>query len=946
MLDNRFHERKLVAKEKINNGFLNQFDQLAFDNAGEPVSSNAVFNDNGTHSGMVRRMENERELALNGGYSNFGEGEDMTYGVVDKEHFNINATPFFKSKELNPLRTQHAGEISQRKMELYTGLDDRTGYSHKKEQKPLFSEVTNITNIYGTPNMTDYFESRYMPSKERRNEKLFQPIKVTKGIGLGANEQAKFGYHDPVRILPKSTDEIRPPSKGPKTTYKGVIVEGQKGSKGPIIGKTMKRKPVAFRENGPKDMVRNGGEIRAPAIYGEIQKENLATQNRGVLRRIQYGPGKHIISQATPTELKGKVQETTRKSFKQAEPRNIQLVDKLQSRPDHEPYVPRATQRVTENNYIGPIVGSDGRKNTYVDPIGYIPEITMREIHSEYDRAGNVVGNAQKEHFFDPNDVPDQNMRNVHSEYDRAGVTNGNNSRQKTHYYDATDVPDQNMRNVHSEYDRAGSTINGDRRKVHYYDATDVPDQNMRNVHSEYDRAGATVNGGNDRHKVHYYDSSDVPDQNMRNVHSEYDRAGSTVSGDRRKVHHFDPSDVPDQNMRNVHSEYDRAGSTVSGDRRKVHHFDPSDVPDQNMRNVHSEYNRAGSTVGDKRKVHYYDATDVPDQNMRNVHSEYDRVGVAVNNINKGKRVDHNDVPDLTQRNTYNYDDVGAVTGLVNKNKRVDYNDVPDLTQRNTYNHDDVGAATGLINKNKRVDYNDVPDLVQRNTYNYDDVGIAGSQINKNKRVDYNDVPDLVQRNTYNYDDVGVAGSHINKNKRVDYNDVPDLVQRNTYNHDDVGVVSGQHKKHIWTDYNDIPDITMRETTAHTNHYNPAGKADGNGAQRRRYDIENAVTNSAKEEIAKGRAPTLINYNKGPTIQFTEYDFCTNRDIKNERTPNMQNQYNKNGRLRSMETSTKQIKWFETNDNDAELLEDTLDHNPLINNVVHKAHKIGKQIKY
>jgi hypothetical protein len=51
----------------------------------------------------------------------------------------------------------------------------------KQKQAPLFNPVTDISNIYEIPVMTDY-EKCYVPSKERRNEKSFKPIKITNGL--------------------------------------------------------------------------------------------------------------------------------------------------------------------------------------------------------------------------------------------------------------------------------------------------------------------------------------------------------------------------------------------------------------------------------------------------------------------------------------------------------------------------------------------------------------------------------------------------------------------------------------------------------------------------------------------------------------------------------------------------------------------------------------------
>ena len=72
MIDNRKYERKIVDKRNINkcDSYLKQFEDMSYDNQGQPSSFNAVNNSRSS----VSRMQTERELALAGGFSNFGEG--------------------------------------------------------------------------------------------------------------------------------------------------------------------------------------------------------------------------------------------------------------------------------------------------------------------------------------------------------------------------------------------------------------------------------------------------------------------------------------------------------------------------------------------------------------------------------------------------------------------------------------------------------------------------------------------------------------------------------------------------------------------------------------------------------------------------------------------------------------------------------------------------------
>jgi len=592
--------QKLINKNNSNeNNFLEQFNQLSFNNAKNPVSSNAVDG----NINRIGRMETERTLALNGGYSKFDDGLNMTYNVVNDMTHN-NMTPSFNSKDSNPFKEQHAHNLNQRRMELFTGNADRDDYIHKTEYSPLFSPLTGVTNLFGTPVMTDYYESRYMPSKERRGEKLFQPTKVTPGLGMGPNEQAKFGYHDPYRVLPKTVDDLRCANK-PKTSYVGGMNHGMKGNNGKTIGTQAKRRPLRYRETAPCDMVKTGGNLSAPAIHGKYDPINMATTARGVAEHMHCGGAKSQIEKTGAIDTHGKSKDPNKQSFTQAPIRNVHLVEGLQARPNHETCVPKATLRNTELNYLGPLGNSTTNKNQVIN-YNDVPNQNMRNIHGEHDRAGGAIGGFVKNHTINYNDVPNQNMRNIHGEHDRAGGAIGGFVKNQTINYN--DVPNQNMRNIHGEYDRAGGAVGGfvKNQTVNY---NDVPNQNMRNVHGEYDRAGGAVGGFVKNQTVNY---NDVPDATMRNIHN-YDDvgvAGSYVP----KNKSINYNDVPDVTMRNIHN-YDDVGV-------------------------------AGSYVPKNKSINY---NDVPDATMRNIHN-YDDVGVAGSYVPKNKTIDYNDVPDVTMR--------------------------------------------------------------------------------------------------------------------------------------------------------------------------------------------------------------------------------------------------------------------------------------------------------
>jgi hypothetical protein len=590
-------ERTFVKKQNLNknNQFLEQFQTLNYDSNNNPVSSNAVE----TGGSNLSRIQTERDLALNGGYSNFGDSNDMTYDIYNPNSLtHLNMVPQFKGKSYgdNILKQTNANNTFQRKMEMFTGLEPTK--IPKTEIKPLFSPITGAENIYGLPSLTELLDSRYIPSLERRNERPFSQVRVTPGLNLGYNEINRNG--DNFRVLPKDVNDLRTANK-PKSTFSyynndGFVgPQGGKGERGSVIGQSFKHKAERTKDWGYDRHQRGLGYIRAPMIYGKVDVNNLATKNRGVDNTEHFGVAKHDVDNVLSDDQREKYNMPSKQNYLEAEPRNIILVEGLQARENEKPYIPDATQREQSFAYYGALGTSQILKGTAFDMITNIFDLTNRNIHDKYDRTGLAIsGDIFKGKADDPNDVPNMTLRNVHDKYDRNGYAiTGDLNKGKA--YDPNDVQDLTMRNVHDKYDRNGYAITGDLNKGKAYDPNDVQDLTMRNVHSQYDRAGATITG--DLNKGKAYDPNDVQDPTMRNVHDKYDRAGATITGDLNKGKAYDPNDVQDPTMRNVHDKYDRNGLAITGDLNKGQAYDPKDVQDPTMRDIHDKFDRVGMGI-------------------------------------------------------------------------------------------------------------------------------------------------------------------------------------------------------------------------------------------------------------------------------------------------------------------------------------------------------------
>jgi hypothetical protein len=695
-LDNRAYERKFVNKENTNDTFANQFEPMKFDMKNNPASANAVHKS----SSNVNRLQMERSLALDGGYSNFGDENNMTYGVVpENKLIHNNMIPQFRGKSYgsNMLAQDKKNEVFQRRMETFTG-NIRDVKIPKTEQKPLFSPLIGVTNIYGMPSVTELIEDRYNPSRERRNELPFRQERVTTGVNLGYNEVNKFG--NDYRPLPKTIDDLRTADKQQRTYTMGVV-EGIRGTRGPVIGESKKYKAEKTKDWGYDRHLPSLGYIRAPAIYGEVQRENLATQNRGGKENIFYGAAKSEIQQATPDSIREKHKVANKENFKEAEPRNIILVEGLQAREDSKKYIPDPTQRSMEQSYTGPLGTSQINKGVAFDMITNIFDLTKRNLAEKYDRAAaGMGGDFGKVHSIDFNDIANQTLRGIQNEYDRAAAA-VTGDLAKGVAVDFTDVLDPTLRDIVSKYDRAGAGAIGNYLKPVFYDPNDITKTTMRNIHDKFERYGVEHVGNYSKSYTYNYENN-IPDPTMRNVHDKTDRAASGMNGDRTHGYTINYENfTPDPTMRTIHDKTDRAASGMNGDRTHGYTINYENfTPDPTMRTIHDKTDRAASGMNGDRThgytINYENFT--PDPTMRTIHDKTDRAASGMNgDRTHGYTINYeNYTPDPTMRTIHDKTDrVGkTLAGEYEKGYQINYVLMtPDPTMRDIHSKLDRSAA-------------------------------------------------------------------------------------------------------------------------------------------------------------------------------------------------------------------------------------------------------------
>lgn len=166
----------------------------------------------------------------------------------------------------------------------------------KIEQAPLFKPEANMQWAYGTPNNSDFYQSRVNPGTKINNVKPFDSVMVGPGLDQGYGINGSNGYNSGMEArdkwLPKTVDQLRVDTN-PKLEYELANHEGPANSfikSAPtvqMLGRIEKQRPDTFFINTQDRWLTTTG-----AEKGETLRP---LQEMGIVRRndidIEYmGP--------------------------------------------------------------------------------------------------------------------------------------------------------------------------------------------------------------------------------------------------------------------------------------------------------------------------------------------------------------------------------------------------------------------------------------------------------------------------------------------------------------------------------------------------------------------------------------------------------------------------------------------------------------------------------
>jgi hypothetical protein len=366
--------------------FFKQFDELTFDNMGDPV---AVSDSHITITGINHSLQ--RGLDLTNSYSNIHES--LNYDIISKENFiHNNMTPNTSKRDYTP-----NSEHSSRKLEAFTGISDF--WVQKQEKKHLFEPMKDLTYINGMPVMTDYLDDRYLASNKNNMGNL--PFQNNVKVMPGLDGETRQGLGTVYRIDPRTVNELRG-EHNQKISYESKPLETiKKGEHRAPDYNLTKFKLPDFRETCFDDLVTGRSQTEGLRKSGKYTDINTQRGDND----INYGGHAFAPSMGeAPSKNKTKFEPSKRQEIYNDPTHAVFAVNVKPVMQNKDSYINRETQRASiQATATGAAFDINGGSYA-VDP-NFIPLTTLRQLMIDGNTNIGITGPQQKANYIFSNDM-------------------------------------------------------------------------------------------------------------------------------------------------------------------------------------------------------------------------------------------------------------------------------------------------------------------------------------------------------------------------------------------------------------------------------------------------------------------------------------------------------------------------------------------------------------
>ena len=366
--------------------FFKQFDELTFDNMGDPV---AISDSHMTITGVNHSLQ--RGLDLTNGYSNIYES--LNYNLISKENFTHNNMTPNSSKRDYTTNSEH----SSRKLEAFTGVSDY--WVPKQEKKHLFEPMKDLTYVNGMPVMTDYLDDRYLASNKNNMGNL--PFQTNVKVRPGLDGENRQGLGTVYRINPRNVDELRG-EHNQKISYENKPLETiKKGEvRAPDYNLTRYKLPD-FRETHFEDLVSGRSQMEGDRKSGKFTDINTQRGDNDInYRGAAYAPN---IGEA-PSKNKTTFEPSKKQELYNDPTHAVVGVNVKPILQNKESYINRETQRASlQATEIGAAYDING--GSYTIDANFVPLTTLRQLMIDGNTNIGITGAQQKANYIFSNDM-------------------------------------------------------------------------------------------------------------------------------------------------------------------------------------------------------------------------------------------------------------------------------------------------------------------------------------------------------------------------------------------------------------------------------------------------------------------------------------------------------------------------------------------------------------
>jgi hypothetical protein len=293
-----------------------------------------------------------------------GTVQESTKYTDDEGHSNM--VPFFKGN-IPEINTEHF--TNQRYLVNNTGADI---HIDKKEVETFYDG--SAQDIYGVMYTANVEKDRYIPSRFKQGEKLFQDVRLAK---------PKMGiYRDTLVDKTPTIDDLR---VNKQITHKGKIVPGNNSTETQrgILGSTSKNAPVTYYAQNEDMLFRGPGSIVAHKM-----DEQVTAKYTNKSDSIEYF-GHSNSANVKQTDRDGEYRDPMKRENEQTPLKNTLTTGTQQ----HGSYgfdssIGYTTQRETTSTPHS-LNAHKSDINTKIRPLD-LPKTTLREIMDKVDTSGNI----------------------------------------------------------------------------------------------------------------------------------------------------------------------------------------------------------------------------------------------------------------------------------------------------------------------------------------------------------------------------------------------------------------------------------------------------------------------------------------------------------------------------------------------------------------------------